>query len=214
MEFQDIAYTFRIAVAHRRFQCLGRTESQRFNVRFQLRPGGEAVFVGQGVLRIGQFALRTLRSSSLACFLRYSRLVFQVADETLLLLLWPGVRYDGQKRSQCSMLRNLFRWDHPFPRTGCNLFCGSHYIKSTVTRRRSALDYVRLTDTGIQRSVATLRIRTTARHLPLRLTAFAAELTTALASHPTAASIPASPSGYGCPPSCHPPGDRSLRPSL
>ena len=27
------------------------------------------------------------------------------------------------------MLKDSFRWDNPFPRTGCNLDCDSHYTK-------------------------------------------------------------------------------------
>jgi hypothetical protein len=27
------------------------------------------------------------------------------------------------------VLRDWFRWDNPFPRTGSNLVCGSHFIK-------------------------------------------------------------------------------------
>ena len=46
-----------IAVAHCRLQRLGRTEPQRLNVRLQLRPGGEAVLIGQRMLRVRQFAL-------------------------------------------------------------------------------------------------------------------------------------------------------------
>ena len=30
------------------------------------------------------------------------------------------------------MLNDSFRWDRPFPRTGCNLDCDSHYSKSIV----------------------------------------------------------------------------------
>jgi hypothetical protein len=30
------------------------------------------------------------------------------------------------------MLNDSFRWDNPFPRTGCNLDCDSQYSKSIV----------------------------------------------------------------------------------
>ena len=57
MMFQEIAYARRIAIAHRHFQRLSRAERLGLNVRLQLRPGGETVFVGQRMLRIRQFTL-------------------------------------------------------------------------------------------------------------------------------------------------------------
>src|SRR5260370_24267817 len=62
------------------------------------------------MLGIRQFALPHTAKQFFGLLLEISEIGFlRQLTRHALLLLWPGVRYDGQKRSQCSVLRNSFK---------------------------------------------------------------------------------------------------------
>ena len=84
MFLEQLPYPRRIAVAHRRLQRLCRSEPQRLHMRLQLCPGRKAVFVGERMLRVRQFALPSQCSAAVLWLVssEIRDLAFEAAHET------------------------------------------------------------------------------------------------------------------------------------
>ncbi len=128
----------------RRRRCSRRRRWRRLDVRFQLRPAGEAVVARERVQGVGERGVGIALTHRAQQRLRLLLQVFEIGATRKIARhdssLMPGVRRWGSvpKDWGSDSDHGCSRWDDPFPRTGCTLDCGRDRNAATASSSNRA----------------------------------------------------------------------------